>query len=64
MPLGSQYLLLVLYNVQENKMLFKFTCWIEYFIEDTQYFVLCSVYLVECTPSPNSMIEIEPELWP
>ena len=27
-------------------------------------FVLCSVYLVEFTLNPNSMIEIEPELWP
>ena len=26
--------------------------------------MLCSVYLVEYTLNPNSMIEIVPELWP
>ena len=46
MPLASQYLLLVLYNVQAYiKMLFWVTCQIEYFIveifiEDTQYLSL------------------------
>ena len=66
MSLGSQHLLLVLYNVQpENKMLFRFTCWIEYFIvelfiEDTQYLPLSTC--VEYVLNPNSIIEIAPEL--
>ena len=47
MPLASQYLLLVLHNVQAYiKMLFRVTCQIEHFIveifiEDTQYLSLC-----------------------
>ena len=58
MPLTIQYLLLVLYNVQAYiKMLFRVTCWIEYFIvelfiEDTQYLSLCCArYILWSTPS-------------
>ena len=59
MPLASQYLLLVLYNVEAFFI-------VELFIEDTQYLSLyCARYILlsnEYTLNPNSMIEIVPEL--